>query len=177
MPQAFSTPELHSPVCRSLTSSANASFISRSCGGGLLGLGDFARPRKGGLLWDARETKEVCVLKGLFKFVLAIAVAAIVAVGALMHALCCRRIRPLRAWDKYRSQNPRVASCDAIVVLGASVLPDGSLSPTLQKRVDAAIDLYLEGRGSHCRYVWRWPRIELRRTKRDEGLCHCAGCS
>lgn len=143
-------------------------------GAACLFLGDFARPRKGGLLWDAQETKEVCVLKGLFKFVLAIAVAAIVAVGGINACVVLSANPAITTLDKY--EQSRVASCDAIVVLGASVLPDGSLSPILQKRVDAAIDLYF-GRGPHCRYVWRRPRIELRRTKRDEGLRHCAGCS
>ena len=34
---------------------------------------------------------------------------------------------------------------DAIIVLGASVLPDGSLSPILQDRVDGALALYRAG--------------------------------
>ena len=36
-------------------------------------------------------------------------------------------------------------SADCIVVPGASVMPDGSLSPILQRRVDAAIELYNAG--------------------------------
>ena len=106
-------------------------------------LGDFARPRKGGLLWDAQETKEVCVLKGLFRFVLAIAAAAVVAVGGINACVVLSANPAITTLDKY--EQSRVASCDAIVVLGASVLPDGSLSPILQKRVDAAIDLYFKG--------------------------------
>lgn len=115
------------------------------------------------------------MLKGLFKFVLAIAAAAVVAVGGINACVVLSANPAITTLDKY--EQSRVASCDAIVVLGASVLPDGSLSPILQKRVDAAIDLYFKGVAPHCRYVWRRPRIELRRTKRDEGLCHCAGCS
>ena len=37
---------------------------------------------------------------------------------------------------------------DCIIVLGASVYADGSLSPILQSRVDAAIELYEEGLAS-----------------------------
>ena len=112
-------------------------------GAACLFLGDFARPRKGGLLWDAQEMKEVCVLKGLVKFVLAIAAAAVVAVGGINACVVLSANQAITTLDKY--EQSRVASCDAIVVLGASVLPDGSLSPILQKRVDAAIDLYFRG--------------------------------
>lgn len=83
------------------------------------------------------------MLKGLFKFVLAIAVAAIVAVGGINACVVLSANPAITTLDKY--EQSRVASCDAIVVLGASVLPDGSLSPILQKRVDAAIDLYFRG--------------------------------
>lgn len=83
------------------------------------------------------------MLKGLFKFVLAIAVAAIAAVGGINACVVLSANPAITTLDKY--EQSRVASCDAIVVLGASVLPDGSLSPILQKRVDAAIDLYFRG--------------------------------
>lgn len=83
------------------------------------------------------------MLKGLFKFVLAIAVAAVVVVGGINACVVLSANPAITTLDKY--EQSRVASCDAIVVLGASVLPDGSLSPILQKRVDAAIDLYFKG--------------------------------
>ena len=73
------------------------------------------------------------MLKGLFKFVLAIAVAAVVAVGGINACVVLSANPAITTLDKY--EQSRVASCDAIVVLGASVLPDGSLSPILQKRV------------------------------------------
>ena len=41
----------------------------------------------------------------------------------------------------YTSSDP----CDCIIVLGASVYADGTLSPILQSRVDAAIQLYKRG--------------------------------
>lgn len=41
----------------------------------------------------------------------------------------------------YSSSEP----CDCIIVLGASVYADGTLSPILQSRVDAAIQLYKRG--------------------------------
>ena len=74
-----------------------------------------AAAKKGGLLWDAQETKEVCVLKGLFKFVLAIAVAAIVAVGGINACVVLSANPAITTLDKYGAS--RVASCDAIVVL------------------------------------------------------------
>lgn len=83
------------------------------------------------------------MLKGLLKCVAAFAVAAIVAVGGINACVVLSSNPAITTLDKY--EQSRVASCDAIVVLGASVLPDGSLSPILQKRVDAAIDLYFKG--------------------------------
>ncbi len=74
-----------------------------------------AAAKKGGLLWDAQETKEVCVLKGLFKFVLAIAVAAIVAVGGIN--ACVVLSGESGHYDVGQIRASRVASCDAIVVL------------------------------------------------------------
>ena len=70
------------------------------------------------------------MLKGLFKFVLAIAAAAVVAVGGINACVVLSANPAITTLDKY--EQSRVASCDAIVVLGASVLPDGSLSPILQ---------------------------------------------
>ena len=144
MPQAFSTPELHSPVCRSLTSSANASFISRSCGGGLLVFGRLRAGReKAAYYGTLGETKEVCLLKGLFKFVLAIAAAAIVAVGGINACVVLSANPAIRRWTNTSSPGSRHATL--LSCLGRACCPMARFSPILQKRVDAAIDLYFRG--------------------------------
>ncbi len=84
--------------------------------------------------------EEGFVLKGLLKFVIALIVAAAVVIGGVNACVVLAAKPSITTLDAYGQS--RADELDAIVVLGASVLPDGSLSPILQKRVDAAIDLY-----------------------------------
>ncbi|ACV21738.1 vancomycin high temperature exclusion protein [Slackia heliotrinireducens] len=82
------------------------------------------------------------MVKGFLKFLLALLIAAVVVVGGL------------NAWvvmsattDDYTLEQAQELDVQAecIVVLGASVLPDGTPSDILKGRLDAAIALYESG--------------------------------
>ncbi len=83
------------------------------------------------------------MLKGLFKCVATIIVVVVLVIGGINACVILSAKPFITTLDAY--EQSYTDSYDAIVVLGASVLPDGSLSPILQKRVDAAIDLYNRG--------------------------------
>ena len=83
-------------------------------------------------------------VKALFKIIISLLLAAVLVVAgvnAWVFLMSNTRIDTLQEAE----QSAQVSTCDAIVVLGASVLPDGSLSDILESRVDAAIELYNSG--------------------------------
>lgn len=81
------------------------------------------------------------LIRGFFKGVAAMALACIVVVVGVNAWIVLSSKADIETLDSAVScEAPWRVDC--IVVLGASVYADGSLSPILENRVDAAIDLY-----------------------------------
>ena len=80
------------------------------------------------------------VLLGIVKVIVGVAIAAVVVVGGTNAIVC------LVGGGKLTTvENAKTLNADCIVVLGASVLPDGTPSPILRDRLDVGAKLYFEG--------------------------------
>ena len=80
------------------------------------------------------------VLLGIVKVIVGVAIAAVVVVGGTNAIVC------LVGGSKLTTvENAKTLNADCIVVLGASVLPDGTPSPILRDRLDVGAELYFEG--------------------------------
>ena len=84
------------------------------------------------------------MLKAIFKTLCGLVLAAVLAVFGVNAWVFLNSNTHISSLQEY-TQSQRSETYDAIVVLGASVLPDGTLSDILQSRVDAAIELYNSG--------------------------------
>lgn len=105
---------------------------------------DRAPLRRTGLLWRMGR----CMLvRGFFKGVGMLAIACIIVVGGVNAWVALSTKADVRSLDEMLVRDPSERA-DCIVVLGASVYADGSLSPILENRVDAAIELYNQGLAS-----------------------------
>lgn len=83
------------------------------------------------------------IVKGFFKGVFTVLLAVIlIPVGINAWVMLTSK------FDMYSYEEAMAGgeTYECIVVLGASVLPDGTLSPILENRVKAAADLYFQGR-------------------------------
>lgn len=92
---------------------------------------------------EASERTVGSVIRGIFKgiaSVLLLAVLALVGINAWTVLSVKPHIEPTPAAVAESGQ-----TYDCIIVLGASVYADGTLSPILKNRVDAAIELYNQG--------------------------------
>lgn len=87
------------------------------------------------------------LVRGLFKGVCAAVAVCIVAVVGVNAGVVLSSKAEIETLDEAFAAVPQDRA-DCIVVLGASVQPDGSLSPILENRVDAAIELYNRGAAS-----------------------------
>lgn len=81
-------------------------------------------------------------IKGFFKAVFSVILAVVLVLVGINAWVMITSKLDMSSYEQ-AVENSEVAEC--IVVLGASVLPDGSLSPILQNRVDAAVSLYFQG--------------------------------
>lgn len=95
-----------------------------------------------------RASEEGSVLiRGFFKGIGVVAIACLaVFIGVNAWVVLSSRGDILTLDEALAAEAPERADC--IIVLGASVYADGSLSPILENRVDAAIDLYNRGLAS-----------------------------
>ena len=80
------------------------------------------------------------VLIGIVKLLAGVAIAAVAVVGGTNAIVCLVGGSLLTDSDKARAHD-----ADCVLVLGASVLPDGTPSPILQDRLDVGADLYFAG--------------------------------
>lgn len=87
------------------------------------------------------------LVRGFFKGVGMLAIACIIVVGGVNAWVVLSTKADVRSLDEMLVRDPSERA-DCIVVLGASVYADGSLSPILENRVDAAIELYNQGLAS-----------------------------
>lgn len=89
------------------------------------------------------EGRHKSVIRGIFKgiaSVLLLAVLVLVGINVWTVLSVKPHIEPMPAAAAESGQ-----TYDCIIVLGASVYADGTLSPILENRVDAAIELYNQG--------------------------------
>lgn len=84
----------------------------------------------------------LCFIKGFFKAMISVVLAVTVLFVGINARVMIGAKMDMCSYEE-AVQNGEYAEC--IVVLGASVLPDGTLSPILQNRVKAAANLYFEG--------------------------------
>ena len=80
------------------------------------------------------------VLLGIVKALAGVATAVIVVVGGINAIVCFVGDNMLTT-----SEGAKTLDADCILVLGASVLPDGTPSPILRDRLDVGAELYFEG--------------------------------
>ena len=103
------------------------------------------------------------VLLGIVKVLAGAAIAVVVVVGGANAIVCLVGGSMLTTSEDTKSLN-----ADCILVLGASVLPDGTPSPILRDRLDVGAELYFDGLGvpsedvfcDHCGFntydsMWR----------------------
>lgn len=92
--------------------------------------------------------ERVRVIRGFFKGVSYVVVAVLVAVLAInAWVIVSGKLAMFDSEDPaaVQDQVESGSAYDCIVVLGASVMPDGNLSPILENRVEAAVELYNQG--------------------------------
>lgn len=83
------------------------------------------------------------MIRGIFKGIIGVLFAAVLAVVGI-NAWTILTVKPyIEASADQTAQSGETYDC--IIVLGASVYADGTLSPILKNRVDAAIELYRQG--------------------------------
>ena len=83
------------------------------------------------------------IIKGFFKGVFTVLLAVVlIPVGINAWVMVTSKF-DMTSYEKAMEGGENY---ECIVVLGASVLPDGTLSPILENRVKAAVDLYFQGR-------------------------------
>lgn len=87
------------------------------------------------------------LVRGFFKGVGMLVVACILVIGGVNAWVVLSAKADIQSLDEVLACNPPERA-DCIIVLGASVYADGSLSPILENRVDAAIELYNRGLAS-----------------------------
>lgn len=90
------------------------------------------------------QRASVGLLGWLLRLVAAALVLVVVAIGGPNVFMFAENVLGIESPEQMQGDAPSY-DADAIIVLGASVMPDGDPSPILKDRLDTAIDLYKRG--------------------------------